>query len=126
MYFSSDALLLGSTGGGGGSEENASSDETFTAENYGTLVANPEAYSGARVEITGQLLGGPEQSDSEVAFQMWADPVKVDWNTLVLTDESSLDLRGDDYVRVEGIVLGAFDGENRLWWSCHRCRGRSG
>ena len=48
-----------------------------------------------------------------VAFQMWADPVKVDWNTVVRTDEEALGLRTDSYVRVvRGTVLGSTEGEN--------------
>ena len=85
---------------------------TFTRENYGVLVANPEEHVGAEVDITGQLLASPESQGDEVAFQMWADPVKVDWNTIVRTDESALGLRSDSYVRVRGTVLGSFEGEN--------------
>lgn len=97
----------------GASEDQYSGDvDTFTRENYGILVANPNEHRGARVNVTGQLLDGPEKRGSEVAFQMWADPVKVDWNTLVRTGEESLGLRSDDYVRVTGTVLGAFKGEN--------------
>lgn len=97
----------------GASEDQYSGDvDTFTRENYGILVANPNEHKGAKVNVTGQLLDGPEKRGSEVAFQMWADPVKVDWNTLVRTGEESLGLRGEDYVRVTGTVLGSFEGEN--------------
>jgi hypothetical protein len=77
------------------------------------LVANPEEQVGAKVDITGQLLDNPEKQGNEIAFQMWADPVKVDWSTIVLTnDEDALGLRTNSYVHVRGTVLGEMEGEN--------------
>jgi len=43
----------------------------------------------ARVDVYCQLLDSPEKQGSEVAFQMWADPVKAEWNTLVRTTKRS-------------------------------------
>jgi hypothetical protein len=100
--------------GAQGAQEDQYSTEvgTFTRENYGVLVANPEEHTGAEVDIYGQLLDSPEKQGSEVAFQMWADPVKAEWNTLVRTDEEALGLGTDTYVHVRGTVLGSFEGEN--------------
>jgi hypothetical protein len=64
------------------------------------------------VDITGQLLDNPEKQGNVVAFQMWADPVKFDRNTLVRTDQQALGLRTDSYVHVRGTVLGSMEGEN--------------
>jgi hypothetical protein len=114
----------GETAGGGGGdaassdapnaqEEQYSSEiDTFTRENYRILVANPDEHVGAKVDITGQLLDNPENQGDEVAFQMWADPVKVDLNTIVRTDQQALGLGSDAYVHVRGTVLGSFEGEN--------------
>lgn len=106
------ALLAGGSGGSGGVVGNAGSGETFTRKNYGVLVANPNEHIGAKVDITGQLLDNPENQGNEVAFQMWADPVKIDWSTIVRTDRSALKFRTDDYVHVSGTVLGEMEGEN--------------
>jgi hypothetical protein len=97
----------GSSGSGG-----LGSEETFTRENYGVLVANPDEHRGATVDVTGQLLDNPESQGDLVAFQMWADPVKVNWSTIVRTDETALGLSTDDYVHVRGTVLGSIEGEN--------------
>lgn len=64
------------------------------------------------MNVAGQLLERPEEYDGELAFQMFVDMENADWNTIVYTDQTNLDLNADDYVRVEGEVLGAFEGEN--------------
>lgn len=64
------------------------------------------------MDVTGQLLERPEDYEDELAFQMFVDIENVDWNTIVYTDQTNLDLNTDDYVRVQGEVLGAFEGEN--------------
>jgi hypothetical protein len=117
------ALLVGLVGllvalgsGSGTGDQSGSggpgSGETFTRENYGMLVANPDEHRGATVDVTGQLLDNPESLGDQVAFQMWADPVKVDWNTIVRADKKALRFGTDDYVRVRETVLGSFEGEN--------------
>jgi hypothetical protein len=67
---------------------------------------------GASVDVAGQLLERPEDTGEELAFQMFADPENSEWNTIVYTDQTDLNLDTDDYVRVQGEVLGAFEGEN--------------
>ena len=107
-------------GGGGGEsadraasgEKSRNSAETFTNDNYSELFSDPDAHQGASVDVTGQLLERPENADGELAFQMFVDIENVDWNTIVYTDQTDLDLNTDDYVRVRGEVLGSFDGEN--------------
>ena len=49
-----------------------------------------------------------------MAFQMFVDVENADWNTVVYTDQTDLDLNMDDYVRVRGEVLGSLEGENAL------------
>ncbi len=110
----------GNANQGGGSDggpkptpaEVEGSDETFTNENYSELYSDPDAHEGARVNVAGQLLERPEDYGDELAFQMFVDMENADWNTIVYTDQTDLDLDTDDYVRVEGEVLGAFEGEN--------------
>lgn len=100
------------SGGKGSPSDAVNSDQLFTNDNYGELFSDPDAYQGEQVDITGQLLGRPENSGGELAFQMFADPENVEWNTVVYTEQTDLDLNTDDYVRVQGEVLGSFDGEN--------------
>lgn len=112
----------GGEGGGGegqGGGEAASeglgfgaSRQKFTNNNYAELFSDPNAYKGATVDVTGQLLERPDVSGDELAFQMFADAENADWNTVVYTEDTNLDLDSDDYVRVKGEVLGIFEGEN--------------
>jgi hypothetical protein len=102
----------GESAGGGSGPSGEGSGETFTRENYDVLVANPDEHVGATVDVTGQLLDNPEKQGDVVAFQMWADPVKIDWSTIVRTDKEALGLRTDSYVHVRGTVLGSIEGEN--------------
>jgi hypothetical protein len=112
--------ILGSGGGGTadspGSPEGGSdngSGELFTKDNYGELVADPDAHRGARVEIGGQVFQKLEESGGELTFQMFADPENAEWSTVVVTEEvGDLDLNSDDYVLVNGEVLGTVEGEN--------------
>ncbi|MDQ3520819.1 MAG: zinc ribbon domain-containing protein [Gemmatimonadota bacterium] len=90
----------------------ASGIDTFTRPNYNILAANPDEHVGKEVDVIGQLLDNPESSGDEVAFQMWADPNKVEYSTIVHADRSSLNLRTDNYVHVRGEVLGSMEGEN--------------
>lgn len=122
-----EASQGGSQGSGGGGEANQGerneqsppdpeqdegTGEAFTNANYSELYSDPDAHEGASVDIAGQLLESPENTGDELAFQMYADPDNLEWNTIVYTDDMSLDLATDDYVRVEGEVLGTFEGEN--------------
>ena len=93
-------------------DQYASSIGTFTKANYGILAANPDEHTGVKVDVIGQLLDNPESNGDEVAFQMWADPNNAEWSTIVHADEGSLGLRTDNYVHVQGTVLGSMEGEN--------------
>ncbi len=101
-------------GGQGADQEAGASDETFTAENYPELVSDPKAHEGAQVDITGQIFTAPEIVEGDTAFQMYADPENLEWNTAVLVKGSGTDLGTDDYVRVVGTVAGEMEGENAM------------
>lgn len=92
--------------------QSETSDKVFNTENYGQLFSDPDAYTGAEVNVTGQLFGPPENDGGELAFQMFVDPENAEWNTVVYSGSGDLGLKADDYVRVEGSVLGSLAGEN--------------
>lgn len=114
----------GGTGGdGGGGDQSASasasaspspegSGETFTNDNYSELYSDPDAHEGGERGRRRAASGEAEDTGEELAFQMFADPENSEWNTIVYTDQTDLNLDTDDYVRVQGEVLGAFEGEN--------------
>jgi len=89
-----------------------SSVEEFTRENWGELVANPEAHVGALVDIVGQVLSAPESDSDGTYWQMYADPENWEWNTVVGYGDPSFVVAENDYVHVTGTVMGEFEGEN--------------
>lgn len=100
-----------SNSGDGETSQESGSNEIFTNENYGRLSSDPESYVGARVEVIGSLLSAPEFQDGQMAFQMFADPENMEWNTVVVS-EGDVEPEAEDYVRVLGTVEGSFEGEN--------------
>jgi hypothetical protein len=60
----------------------STSEMTFNNRNFDRLVAHPDRYKGARVNVVGKVFS--IQRDAQgMAFQMYADPLNDDWNTLV-------------------------------------------
>ena len=96
------------------SDPNAGSDQStmrFTKANYALLVGDPNSYKGATVNIVGQIFDVQQTADG-IAFQMWADPANSEWNTIVVAQDTGLNLAQDDYVRVKGIVREEYAGQN--------------
>lgn len=115
-----DETAGGGSGGGDGQaseqepEDLEGSGETFTSENYPELVSDPEAHEGASIDVTGQIFTAPEIVEGDTAFQMYADPENLEWNTAVLTRGSDTGFEVDDYVHVVGTVGGQMEGENAM------------
>lgn len=89
-----------------------SSGEKFTRENWAKLVADPDGFEGARVDVVGRVLGAPEQDEDGTYFQMYADPKNYEWSTIVAVEDPDLILADGDYVHVIGTVKGQIEGEN--------------
>lgn len=100
--------------GGGGNQSASSqhSSEVFTKANYGRLVSNPDAHRGAKVDVAGQLLASPQANGSDLDFQMFADPINSDWDTVVHIKSTNMNLKENDYVHVKGTVNGSYSGQN--------------
>lgn len=81
-------------------------------EDYDKIYTDPEKYKGYKVKLTGQVFSEPEKDDEGVYFQMFGDPENSEKNTMVASKDTSLKLKGDQYVEVEGIIVDEFEGEN--------------
>jgi hypothetical protein len=88
------------------------STDHFTRDNWDLLASNPDAYTGASVDIVGRVFVAPERDEGAIYFQMWADPKNSEWNTVVSYADGSLPIREDSYVHVTGTVQGKFEGQN--------------
>ena len=84
----------------------------FDRTNWDILFSDPEAYKDARVEIVGLVFIAPERDENGVIWQMYADPQEHEWNTIVKFAAPDFSVKADDYVRVRGTVMGAFEGTN--------------
>jgi hypothetical protein len=95
-------------------DENTGTIESFDRMNYDVLVTDPDAHKGARVTIVGKVFSDVERDADGTYFQMWADPQNSEWNTIVGSRDPELAIAADDFVRISGEVVGAYEGENAL------------
>lgn len=77
----------------------------------GDLYSNPDDYAGRTFDFTAQVFDVEKDSDG-IYFQCYYDIENYDKNTVVYTEDTDLNLKEDDFVRVEGSVDGEFSGEN--------------
>lgn len=76
------------------------------------MYSNPKQFKDYEVELTGIVFNEPEADEDGVYFQMFADPINSEKNTLVGLLDTDLKVKTDDYVKVTGIVKDEFEGEN--------------
>lgn len=86
---------------------------SFDNQNFDVLVSDPESWTGAEALFVGQVFTVERDSDG-VYLQVYADPKNYEWNTVVLYGDPNFEVAQDDFVQVEGVVRGSFEGENAL------------
>jgi hypothetical protein len=94
------------------SEVASGASEHFTNSNWAMLAADPESHKGATVSFVAKVFTTPERDAKGVYLQVWADPQNSEQNTIVGYADPSFVVSDDDYVRVSGVVKGAYSGEN--------------
>lgn len=75
------------------------------------LFASPNDFEEKYVELSGQLLDNPEKVDDVFAMQVWTDPIN-DEQSFVVYCKNDCGIKANDYVKVNGKIIGAFDGES--------------
>jgi len=78
------------------------------------MYTDPKSYVGSIVELTGQVFAGVEYDSDGVYFQLLADPVNRDFNTVVAYHDPEFELEDDDYVKLTGEVVDVYEGENMM------------
>lgn len=81
-------------------------------EDIDKMYSNPKQFKDYEVELTGIVFNEPEADEDGVYFQMFADPINSEKNTLVGLVDTDLKVKTDDYVKLTGIVKDEFEGEN--------------
>ncbi|MPM54175.1 hypothetical protein SDC9_100949 [bioreactor metagenome] len=85
---------------------------TLSEDEMERLYTDADAFAGRTVTISGQIFTGIERDSKGVYFQIWADPKNADKNTIVEYKNTDAALEKYDYVKVEGKVVGTYEGEN--------------
>lgn len=76
------------------------------------MYTNPGNYVGRKVELVGQVFGGPEYDESGVYFQMMSDLENYSQNTVVGCLDPELILENQQYVKILGVIVNVAEGEN--------------
>ena len=90
------------------------STEPLTENELKKMYSNPEDYVGSTVELVGQIFGNVEYDDDGVYFQMWSDPENIHGNTVVGYSDTEITLESNQYVKVTGVIIDVFEGENMM------------
>jgi hypothetical protein len=85
----------------------------LTQNDVDRLSADPDAFKGARVELTGQVFSVERDSERTV-FQMWGNPDQANNNIVVVINDPDAAVREQQNVKVIGTVMGKVTGENAL------------
>lgn len=90
-------------------------EKTYLTETeISSLFSDPEAYKGKYVKLDGQIFTSPEQDEDGVALQVWHDPQNASNNFIVYVNGNDTTFNQNDYISVDGEILGEFSGENML------------
>lgn len=76
------------------------------------LYTDADMFKGMYVKLTGKIFADIEQDEDGIYFQMWQDPKNNKKNTIVAYADKSKGIKTDDFVRIEGRVIGTFKGTN--------------
>ena len=76
------------------------------------IFTNPGDYEGKYVKLTGRIFTAPEQDEKGIALQAFHDIQNYDLNFIVYVDGTDHTFDVDDYISVDGMILGEFEGEN--------------
>lgn len=78
---------------------------------FAKVYTNPETYKEKGIKFTGQVFSVEEDEDG-IYLQVYADPDNFDKNTIVGYTGKDVTIQEDDYVFIDGIIMGEFEGEN--------------
>ncbi len=76
------------------------------------LFSNPENFKGKYVKLSGKIFNGPDKEENYVAYQAWHDIQNSDKDFVFGMENPEEELSQGDYVIVDGVISGAFEGEN--------------
>lgn len=75
------------------------------------MFTNANDFKGKSIKITGKVFNGPDNDGETMSMQVWNNTEKSDDDFLVYAPKDDT-IKEGDYVIVEGLVDGVFEGEN--------------
>lgn len=102
---------------GGASSSDVAQDnaepEYIEESDFDALFTNPDKFKGKWVKLPGKALGASERDGDETTLQAYYDIVTYD-RTYVVRSTTSESFSDGDYIFVDGMVSGTFEGENMV------------
>lgn len=105
-------LCLAALSGCGNSKPEESKKTYVDPAEIDNVYASPDDYKGQYIELTGKVFTEPEVGSDSISFQIFADIENSEKNTVVITNDTTLDVKDGDYVKVNAKIDGAFKGTN--------------
>ncbi|CUB18653.1 hypothetical protein BN2127_JRS7_00193 [Bacillus subtilis] len=95
------------------SSDSKKSTKTVQKADIEKLYTNANQFKNYKVDLYVKVFD-VEQDDDGTYFQGYNNPEKLSKNTLIMSDDSDLDIKDDDIIHVVGTVKDKYDGENAL------------
>lgn len=77
-----------------------------------TLFADPDSCKDKYVKLNGRVFTAPEQDKNGIVLQAWHDPENASNNFIIYVNGTDGEFKQDDYISVDGKIIGEFSGEN--------------
>lgn len=111
------SLSLAACGGSSDSsdkkEKKEEKKEYVSESEIAEVFSNPDKFKGKYIKLSGKIFNGPDKDEDYVAYQAWHDTENSD-KDFVFGIEGDDSFAIDDYIMVDGIISGTFEGENML------------
>ena len=88
--------------------------EPLTQDELRSMFSNPDDYIGSAVELSGVVFGSVDSDEDGIYFQIWSDPINMDWNTVIGYLDPTFQVEDGQYVKVTGVVNHVAEGENMM------------
>ncbi|KAF1677802.1 zinc ribbon domain-containing protein [Bacillus sp. SKDU12] len=95
------------------SSDSKKSAKTVQKADIEKLYTNADQFKNYKVDLYVKVFD-VEQDDNGTYLQGYNNPEKLSKNTIIMSDDSNLDIKDDDIIHVVGTVKDKFDGENAL------------
>ncbi|MGN9866651.1 DUF4352 domain-containing protein [Bacillus swezeyi] len=98
---------------GSESEKTEKTDKTVQKEDIEKLYTNADEFKNYKVDLYVKVFD-IEQDNNGTYMQGYGDPEHSNKNTLIMSEDSSLDIKDGDIIHVVGQVKDKYEGENAL------------